>query len=79
MGGKAANLSRLMTDYPVPPGFCLTTNAFALAHRSGAPAAQLPRSRAFPSVIASRLAIAEEIGKHQALDLICRSSIVAVV
>ncbi|MEO7911997.1 MAG: hypothetical protein ABIV47_20320 [Roseiflexaceae bacterium] len=75
MGGKAANLSRLMTGYPVPPGFCLTTNAFALAHRSGAPAAQLPRSRAFPSVIASRLAI----GNHQALDLICRSSIVAVV
>ncbi|RKZ39501.1 MAG: hypothetical protein DRQ49_11295 [Gammaproteobacteria bacterium] len=29
VGGKVANLSRLAADYPVPPGFCLTTNAFA--------------------------------------------------
>lgn len=28
VGGKVANLSRLAPDYPVPPGFCLTTNAF---------------------------------------------------
>ncbi|RKZ92001.1 MAG: hypothetical protein DRR19_05585 [Candidatus Parabeggiatoa sp. nov. 1] len=29
VGGKVANLSRLAADYPVPPGFCLTTSAFA--------------------------------------------------
>jgi pyruvate,water dikinase len=28
-GNKAANLSRLATNYRVPPGFCLTTAAFA--------------------------------------------------
>ncbi len=28
VGGKVANLNRLATDYLVPPGFCLTTNAF---------------------------------------------------
>ena len=27
-GGKAANLSLLAAKYPVPPGFCLTTQAF---------------------------------------------------
>jgi phosphoenolpyruvate synthase/pyruvate phosphate dikinase len=56
VGGKAANLSRLMADYPVPPGFCLTTKAFELAHAPGAPAAQLP------------LSIVEQIGRaYQAL------------
>jgi pyruvate,water dikinase len=29
-GRKAANLSRLAARYPVPPGFCLTTQAHAL-------------------------------------------------
>lgn len=29
-GRKAANLSRLAAKYPVPPGFCLTTQAHAL-------------------------------------------------
>ncbi len=28
-GGKAANLSRLAHDYPVPPGFCVPAGAFA--------------------------------------------------
>lgn len=27
-GGKAASLSRLAMNYPVPPGFCLTTKAY---------------------------------------------------
>ncbi len=42
VGGKAANLSRLAADYPVPPGFCLTTSAFETAHRSGTTVAQIP-------------------------------------
>lgn len=29
VGGKAANLSRLAAVHPVPPGFCVTTSAFA--------------------------------------------------
>ena len=28
VGGKVANLSRLAAEYQVPPGFCLTTDAF---------------------------------------------------
>jgi pyruvate,water dikinase len=32
VGGKAANLSRLITTHRVPPGFCLTTAAFDQAH-----------------------------------------------
>ncbi|MBI4318487.1 MAG: PEP/pyruvate-binding domain-containing protein [Chloroflexi bacterium] len=31
VGGKAANLSRLAEAYRVPPGFCLTTQAYDLA------------------------------------------------
>ena len=42
VGGKAANLSQLAAEYPVPLGFCLTTRAFETVHRSGALAAQTP-------------------------------------
>lgn len=38
VGGKAANLSRLAADYPVPAGFCLTTSAFELWKAHGASA-----------------------------------------
>jgi pyruvate,water dikinase len=38
VGGKAANLSRLAADFPVPPGFCLTTAAFEQARAAGAQA-----------------------------------------
>src|SRR5438105_3316477 len=34
VGGKAATLSRLAAAYRVPPGFCLTTAAYALAQAS---------------------------------------------
>jgi pyruvate,water dikinase len=34
VGGKTANLSRLVAGYRVPAGFCLTTAAFDRAHRS---------------------------------------------
>lgn len=41
VGGKAASLSRLAASYPVPPGFCLTTQAYArwaeAASREGLP------------------------------------------
>jgi phosphoenolpyruvate synthase/pyruvate phosphate dikinase len=42
VGGKAANLSQLAAEYPVPAGFCLTTRAFEIAQRSGASAPQMP-------------------------------------
>ena len=35
VGGKAATLSRLAAAYRVPPGFCLTTTAYALTEASG--------------------------------------------
>src|SRR5687767_14589696 len=34
VGGKVAPLSRLAARYRVPPGFCLTTQAYELATRS---------------------------------------------
>lgn len=33
IGGKAGNLSRLAAQFPVPPGFCLTTQAYTQATR----------------------------------------------
>ncbi|MFO7169166.1 MAG: PEP/pyruvate-binding domain-containing protein [Chloroflexota bacterium] len=44
VGGKAANLSRLAGDHPVPPGFCLTTAAFEAAHEGSAAVPRLPRA-----------------------------------
>ena len=35
VGGKAAQLSRLAAGYRVPPGFCLTSTAFAGAYANG--------------------------------------------
>lgn len=51
VGGKVANLSRLAAQYPVPPGFCLTTRAFArwgvgLGGDDGLPAACLSQLEA---------------------------------
>jgi pyruvate,water dikinase len=37
VGGKAAHLSRLATDYRVPPGFCLAAAAFDPTHPPDAP------------------------------------------
>jgi pyruvate,water dikinase len=36
VGGKAATLSALAADQRIPPGFCVTTRAYAQAWRSGA-------------------------------------------
>ncbi len=63
VGGKAANLSRLMADYPVPLGFCLTSAAFAQweAGRNGVivpPTHQEMLVRAYQS-LAERCQIAE--------------------
>lgn len=37
VGGKAAQLSHLANDYRVPPGLCLTADAYDPAHSPGAP------------------------------------------
>jgi len=60
VGGKAANLSRLAADWPVPPGFCLTTTAFGqwANHREGDP---LP-AEARELVAASYAQLAERLG-----------------
>jgi phosphoenolpyruvate synthase/pyruvate phosphate dikinase len=42
VGGKAASLSRLAGDYPVPPGFCLTTSAFEAAWAADISTPRLP-------------------------------------
>lgn len=48
VGGKAANLARLASLHPVPPGFCLTTAAFDRAWNGGPP-------RALPSDVRATL------------------------
>lgn len=60
VGGKAANLSRLAADWPVPPGFCLTTEAFGQwsAHHTGE---SLP-AEAQKLVAASYAELAERLG-----------------
>lgn len=50
-GGKAAPLARLAADFPVPPGFCVTTAAHALA--LGGPALPPPVARAVGEAYAS--------------------------
>src|ERR671932_1945150 len=49
VGGKAAHLSRLAADYPVPPGFCLGATAFNPTHPTNAP---------LPEAIAAVLTVA---------------------
>jgi pyruvate,water dikinase len=51
VGGKAAQLSQLAASHRVPPGFCLTSTAFARVHANGRadngiknPPGDLPRS-----------------------------------
>ena len=50
VGGKVANLSRLMAEYQVPPGFCLTTAAFQewVGHGNG-------RADEFPAELLGQL------------------------
>ncbi|MFZ4657754.1 MAG: PEP/pyruvate-binding domain-containing protein [Caldilineaceae bacterium] len=54
-GGKAANLSRLAVAYPVPVGFCLTTNAYA---RWSSAVQQQAAGEALPAELVALLATA---------------------
>jgi phosphoenolpyruvate synthase/pyruvate phosphate dikinase len=56
VGGKTANLSRLAAREPVPPGFCLTTASYALAH-----GARRPRKAASTSAVALPAALRAEL------------------
>src|SRR5918911_899206 len=49
VGGKAAYLSRLAADYPIPPGFCLAAAAFDPTHPTDSP---------LPEAIAAVLTVA---------------------
>ncbi len=64
VGGKAAHLSQLATEYRVPSGFCLTAAAYDPAQAPGAPLA---------AVIATEVAVA-----YQALSHDCGVSSVPV-
>jgi pyruvate,water dikinase len=61
VGGKAASLSRLTTEHPVPPGFCLTTAAFEAAWAPGERSARLPRA-VFDQVGRAYRRLAKETG-----------------
>ena len=56
VGGKAAHLSRLAANYPVPSGFCLTAAAFDPEHYGEAP---------LPTALAAALAAAYEALAHR--------------
>jgi phosphoenolpyruvate synthase/pyruvate phosphate dikinase len=55
-GGKAANLSRLAANYPVPPGFCLTTQAYARWAETADPAFMPPELQALLATAYATLA-----------------------
>ncbi|MBP2670900.1 MAG: uncharacterized protein H6Q85_966 [candidate division NC10 bacterium] len=48
VGGKAANLCRLAAEYPVPPGFCLTSIAFDRAGGLGVFEGEEPSAASLP-------------------------------
>src|SRR5919198_1226148 len=58
VGGKAATLSRLAAAYRVPPGFCLTTAAYALCEGSSLTDQEGSRSPALPVALYDALATA---------------------
>ena len=73
-GGKAANLSRLAATQPIPPGFCLTTAAYA-AWASPVQAGHVP-----PELLALLTAAYAELGQRTnqvAPPVAVRSSAVA--
>jgi hypothetical protein len=55
VGGKAATLSRLAADHTVPPGFCLTADAFKASQNGNTSSAP-----AMPAAIATELKRAYE-------------------
>ncbi len=57
-GSKAANLSRLIASYPIPPGFCLTTAAWSLLGETGADTVSPAR---LPSAVYEQLSNAYRI------------------
>ncbi len=58
VGGKAANLARLMTVHPVPPGFCLS----AAAHARWAGAARAPFPEELTRIVETAYAA---LGEHR--------------
>jgi len=66
-GGKAANLSLLAKNYPIPPGFCITTAAFEAAQTAGLDLDHLSLTRDdFPQDLYDQIA-----GAYQKLDETC--------
>lgn len=54
-GAKAANLCRLAGRYPVTPGFCLTTDAYALWAEAADPTRMPPEMCSVMATACSRL------------------------
>ena len=61
VGGKVANLSRLTSEYDVPPGFCLTTALFTAASMITGEEVALPSSL-FDRLAAAYRLLAERCG-----------------
>lgn len=76
-GGKAANLSLLAEHYPVPPGFCVTTKAFAQAKSEGPDPERLFLSKELFDEIASAYRQLDKRCQSKPLRVAVRSSAAA--
>jgi phosphoenolpyruvate synthase/pyruvate phosphate dikinase len=66
VGGKVAKLSRLASEYRVPPGFCLTTIAF----EQWLPDVEVNETLSFPSALPTAL-YAELVAAYHSLAERC--------
>ncbi len=68
LGGKASNLCHLAAEYRVPPGFCLTANAFDHEHHGLLPSEE-PAEAFLPAALYEELACAyRRLGERCGLD-----------
>jgi len=70
-GGKAANLSRLAANYPVPAGFCLTTEAYGQWAEAATPTLMPP---ALQALLAAAYATLAQQSERAPLRVAVRSS-----
>jgi len=70
VGGKGANLCHLATQHRIPPGFCLTAEAFDQALASGLTLEEkVDPTQAFPPALYSELAAAyQRLGERCGVD-----------
>ena len=79
-GGKAASLSRLAANHRVPPGFCITTEAFDLWSNQGGPDDAANLAQSMPQSIFEQLtgaygALADQTGVAEPIVAVRSSAV----